>query len=255
MSRSSFRPLLTAWRFLTIIPLGHGHHDPSPAELARSMGWYPVIGCLIGGLLVLCDTVLSLAFEPMVENLLLLLILVGTTGALHQDGLADTLDGIAGGRKPAERLSIMRDPHIGAIGTIGLILDLALRYAGLVALPSSVRLSVLLCLPAVGRWAMVVGAWGTPYARAEGGLAAPFLRELTWRQVLGATAVLLAVVGWAVGPIGALLGCGLAALMARGVARSARALLGGTTGDVLGATNELVEILFLLTMPLLLMLR
>ena len=249
------RSLVTAWHFLTIVPLPGVSHDPTPQELARSMGWYPVIGLALGGLLVLCDWLFSSLFSPGVQNLLLMTVLVGVTGGLHQDGLADMLDGLAGGKTPAERLTIMRDPRIGAIGATGLALDLGLRLAGLMALPQAMRLPALLCLPAVGRWAMVIGAWGARYARAEGGLAAPFLRELSWRDVMAATLVVVSAVAWALGPVAALVGCGLGALVARAVTRSASRLCGGITGDVLGATNEVAEILFLLIVPVLVGLR
>ena len=249
--RRPFRSLLTAWHFLTIVPIRGMSHDPSPRELARSMGWYPVIGLALGGLLVLCDWLFSSLFTPGVQNLLLIAVLVGVTGGLHQDGLADMLDGLAGGKTAAERLTIMRDPRIGAIGATGLVLDLGLRLAGLMALPQTVRLPALLCLPAVGRWAMVIGAWGAPYARAEGGLAAPFLQELSWRETMAATFVVAAAVVWGLGPVAALVGCGLGALVARALTRTASRLCGGITGDVLGATNEFAEILFLLILPVL----
>ena len=251
MTIPPFRPLVTAWHFLTIVPLPGVSHDPTPQELARSMGWYPVIGLGLGGLLVACDWLFSNLFTRGVEDLLLIAVLVGVTGGLHQDGLADMLDGLAGGKTPAERLTIMRDPRIGAIGATGLALDLGLRLAGLMALPQAVRIPALLCLPAVGRWAMVIGAWGAPYARAEGGLAAPFLQELSWRDVMGATIVVVSTVAWGLGPIAALVGCGLGALMARVITRTASRLCDGITGDVLGATNEVAEIFFLLIVPVL----
>ena len=251
MTNPPFRSLLTAWHFLTIVPLPGVSHEPTPRELARSMGWYPLIGLALGGFLVACDWLFSNLFSPGVQNLLLMIVLVGMTGGLHQDGLADMLDGLAGGKTPAERLTIMRDPRVGAIGATGLALDLGLRLAGLMALPQAMRLPALLCLPAVGRWAMVIGAWGAPYARAEGGLAAPFLQELSWRDAMAATIVMASVVAWGLGPVAALAGCGLVALVARALTRTASRLCGGITGDVLGAINEFAEILFLLILPVL----
>jgi adenosylcobinamide-GDP ribazoletransferase len=97
------------------------------------------------------------------------------------------LDGLAGGKTPAERLPIMRDPRIGAIGATGLFLSLLLRYAGLMALPQALRVPALVCMPALGRWAMVALAWTSPYARAEGGLAASFLTHLSWHHVVVST--------------------------------------------------------------------
>jgi adenosylcobinamide-GDP ribazoletransferase len=248
------RPFLFAWHFLTAIPLSRHHHEPTAMELASSMAWYSTVGLLIGGTLALADYVLTKLFALEVVNVLLIAFLIVLTRGLHQDGLADTLDGIAGGRTPADRLSIMRDPRIGAIGATGLFLSLILRYAALMALPHSLRVPVLVCMPALGRWAMVTLAWLSPYARTQGGLAAPFLVHLSLLHVLGSTFVLASALVLMLGVSGAaaILVGGSAVVVA--VQAGCRSLFGGITGDTLGATNEAVEILFLLSVPLLLVL-
>jgi adenosylcobinamide-GDP ribazoletransferase len=213
------------------------------------MAWYPVVGVVIGGALSLADLLLVKVFAAEVVNGLLILLLVLLTRGLHQDGLADTLDGLAGGRTPTERLPIMRDPRIGAIGATGLVLSLILRYAGLLALPHGLRVPVLLCMPAVGRWAMVTLAWASPYARPDGGLAAPFVARLSWRQVLAATVALAAVLGGTLGlqnGLVVLVGGSAIVVMLWG---GCRVWFGGITGDILGATNEVIEIVFLLFSP------
>ncbi len=246
------RPFIFAWHFLTTIPLTRTHHEPTASELAASMAWYPVVGLLIGAGLIGMDAGLAALFAPVVVNVLLIVLLVLVTRGLHQDGLADTLDGLAGGRAAADRLSIMRDPRIGAIGATGLFLSLILRYAGLMALPHDLRLPGLLCMPAMGRWAMVTLAWIAPYARAEGGLAAPFLTHLSWRQVAISSIVLAIAL---IGSFGVVSACLI--LLAGTVIIflswwACRNWFGGITGDTLGATNEVIEILFLLLVPLLL---
>lgn len=246
------RPFIFAWHFLTTIPLSRTHHEPTAPELAASMAWYPVIGLLIGGVLIVTDVVLTAVLAPVVVNVLLIVVLVLLTRGLHQDGLADTLDGLAGGHTPAERLSIMHDPRIGAIGATGLFLSLILRYAGLMALPHELRVPTVLCMPAMGRWAMVTLARISPYARAEGGLAAPFLTHLAWRHVAVSTVVLTIALAGGFGVIGTcliLLGGTLIILVCR---MAYRRWFSGITGDTLGATNEVIEILFLLLIPLLL---
>jgi adenosylcobinamide-GDP ribazoletransferase len=129
------RPFVFAWHFLTAIPISRSHHEPSSAELATSMAWYSTVGLLIGGFLAAADIALRLFLAAEVVNVLLIVLLVLLTRGLHQDGLADTLDGLAGGRTVADRLRIMRDPSVGALGATGLFLSLLLRYAGLLALP------------------------------------------------------------------------------------------------------------------------
>src|SRR5262245_8358595 len=252
--RTVARPFVFAWHFLTAVPLSRLHHEPRTQELGASMAWYPVVGLLIGGVLAGTDVVLELFMASEVVNAILIVLLVLLTRGLHQDGLADTLDGLAGGRTPAERLPIMRDPRIGAIGATGLFLSLILRYAGLLALPEQLRLPALVCMPAVGRWAMVTTAWASPYARTEGGLAAPFLNHLSWAHVLVSTSILGLALGLGFGlkSTTVMLVMGIGVVLA--VRAGYRSWFGGITGDILGATNELMEILFLLILPLLLFL-
>lgn len=249
------RPFLLAWHFLTAIPLSRRHHDPTRSELARSVRWYSVVGLLIGGLLVAADYLLTAVLARPVVDALLIVLLVLVTRGLHQDGLADTLDGLAGGRIADERLAIMRDPRIGTFGATGLVLALGLRYAGLMALLQVERLPVLLCMPAIGRWSMVVGANSAPYARKEGGLAEPFLAELSWDDVVWAGIPLAVMLPFVLGLSATAVGLGLVAVLAVGSAALSHRLCGGNTGDTLGATNELAEIAFLLTAPFLLSLR
>lgn len=246
------RPFIFAWHFLTTIPLSRAHHEPTAPELAASMAWYPVVGLLIGGGLIVADWGLTAIVSPIVVNVLLIVLLVLFTRGLHQDGLADTLDGLAGGHAPEERLAIMRDPRIGASGATGLFLSLILRYAGLMALPQELRVPAILCMPALGRWAMVTLAWISPYARTEGGLAAPFLAHLSWRHVVLSTVVLTAALVEGFGTVGACLILLAGALTILAGWWTCRRWFGGITGDTLGAANEVIEILFLLFVPLLL---
>jgi adenosylcobinamide-GDP ribazoletransferase len=243
------KPLIFAWHFLTAVPLTRECHDPAPDELAGSMLWYPFVGILLGGCLAITDALLSRWLAREAVAALLILFLVAMTRGLHQDGLADTLDGLAGGRTPADRLAIMRDPRVGAIGATGLFVSLILRYAALVSLPEPLRMPALLCMPAMGRWGMVVGAYRARYARTEAGLAAPFLAYLCGRHVIGATIVVLGLLVWAFGATAALAAVSIGGLLSRIATAFYQRVLGGVTGDTLGATNELVEVSFLVLMP------
>lgn len=248
---AGLRSVIVAWQFLTSVPLSRRHHDPSPAELAGSMVWYPFVGAVLGAILAGSDLLLRQWLSSEVSAVIGVGLLVMLTRGLHQDGLADTLDGLAGGRTPSDRLAIMKDPRIGALGATGLALSLILRCAAVAALPEAGRFSTLLCMPVMGRWAMVVGAYGATHARAEGGLAAPFLAHLSWRQVSVATAAAVCLVGLVVGlyQTAAILTVG--ALISRLLTWSYRRAFGGITGDTLGTTNESVEVCFLLLSSLL----
>lgn len=251
---TNLKPLICAWQFLTAVPVSREVHDPGPEELAGSMLWYPFVGILLGGLLAITDVLLGRWLPREVAAALLILLLVAMTRGLHQDGLADALDGLAGGRTPADRLTIMRDPRIGAIGATGLFLSLILRYSALVSVPEAFRFPVLLCMPAIGRWGMVVGAYGASYARAEGGLAAPFLAHLSAKHILGATVVVLCLLVWSFGVVPAMTALLIGGLLSRLTTIFCCHFFGGVTGDTLGATNELTEVSFLLFMPFLLLL-
>ena len=248
------RSLLIAWQFLTAIPL-HRAHDPKPEELSGSLIWFPMVGMALGGILAGTAWLLTPLLARGVIDALLIGELVLLTRGLHQDGLADTLDGWAGGATPAQRLAIMRDGRIGAFGATGLIVVLGLRYAGLAALPLSDRLPLLICMPVMGRWAMVVGAVGVRYARPEGGLAEPFLHGLSIRTILLAAIVPALVLMWAVGPVGAAVALAMIALLARFLTVMGTRLCGGITGDMLGAANECAETAFVIAAPLLLAFR
>jgi adenosylcobinamide-GDP ribazoletransferase len=228
---------------------------PTAHELAASMAWYSTVGLLIGGLMAVADLGLRAWMAAEVGNALLILLLVLLTRGLHQDGLADTVDGLAGGRTVEDRLRIMRDPRVGAFGATALFLSLLLRYAGLLALPPSLRLPVLLCMPALGRWAMVSLAWASPSARRDGGLAASFLTHLSWQQVLLSSLVVLVALTMALGGRAAVATIGVGIVLLVVIRQRCLTLLGGVTGDVLGATNEVVEILFLLALPALVIAR
>lgn len=246
------RRFIFAWQFLTAIPLSRSTHDAKPEELAASMSWYPLVGCLLGVLLVTADLLLAQVFSAQVTSVLLMLLLIGITRGLHQDGLADMVDGLAGGRTAQARLAIMRDGRVGAIGATGLFLALGLRYAGLNALPAGEHLALLLGMPVVGRWAMVMGAFRVAYARSGGGLAQPFLAHLSWRHLCVATITAGLVLMLSLGPWPTLCCLLIGTALVRLSTAWFHRMFGGVTGDLLGATNEVAEILFILIVPVVL---
>ena len=246
------RTFLFAWQFLTAVPLSRSTHDAKPEELAASMSWYPLVGCLLGALLVTADLFLTHVFSTQVTSVLLMLLLIGITRGLHQDGLADMVDGLAGGRTAQARLAIMRDGRVGAIGATGLFLALGLRFAGLNAMPASEHLALLFGMPVVGRWAMVVGAFHVTSARSDGGLAQPFLAYLSWWHLCVATVTAGLVLTLLLGPWAALCCLLIGTALVRLSTVWFHRMFGGVTGDLLGATNEVAEILFIVIVPVVL---
>jgi len=252
--KKSWAGLALAWQFLTIIPIPcRVIPEMPPSTFAVALRWFPLVGFLLGLGLVAIDRVLGQIFAPLVLNLVILSLYVWVTGGLHQDGLADTVDALAGGNSPEQRLEIFRDSHIGAIGVTGLVFSLGLRYAGLMALPGGVRELALLCMPAVGRWSMVVGVWRAVYPRPDG-LAASFIRHSSWVDILVASIVVGSGVSALFGPVAAVAVLSVGCLLIRSYAWWISRKIGGITGDILGSINEGVEIVFVLCAPMLFLL-
>jgi adenosylcobinamide-GDP ribazoletransferase len=187
----------------------------------------------------------GLGLTPAIAGLLAVAATILLTGALHEDGLADSADGLFAGAEPARRLEIMRDSRTGAYGALALILSLGLRAAALAALAApGPAAAALIAAHAVARaLPPAVMAWA-PLARDDGLAAGAGQVETghAWTALgLGAG---IAVVFLGFGP-------GLAALLAAGLVgfagfRLARARIGGYTGDILGAIEQLGEIAVLL---------
>ena len=239
-----------AWQFLTIIPLPSGRiSEAIPLNFSMALRWFPVVGFLLGIGLVAMDRALEDIFAPSVLNLIILSLYVVVTGGIHQDGLADTVDALAGGTTPEHRLEIFRDSHIGALGVTGLFLSLALRYAGLMALPGGIRELVLLCMPAVGRWSMVLGVWKAVYPRVKG-LGASFIRNCSSVDVVIATILVSLGIGAVFGPMTAVAVLFVGFIVVRSYVRWISRKIGGITGDILGSINEGIEVIFILCAPI-----
>jgi len=229
--------------FLTVLPLAAP--AVSSRELGRSMAYFPLIGLGLGLGLAGAHYGLGLIFPPSVCALLVLLLLIYATGALHLDGVADTADGMYGIRDRATRLRIMKDSRVGAMGVVALLALLFLKVVTLTAIPAAVRWQVLIALPVVGRWTMVALAVLAPYARSEGGTGGVFVEETGRRELLIATLILAAVLLFLFRLWGLTL---LAALSLTVILleRYFKTHLGGVTGDILGAVCEWSEAFFLL---------
>ena len=237
--------LVTAARFLTVVPLP-GSPDLADAQaLGRAAWWFPAVGLVLGCVLALVDRLLAAFVPPLLAAALVLLLWKGTTGGLHLDGLADSLDGLAAGDS-TRRLAAMRDSRIGTFGACGLIASAMVAFAALAGLPVQARGPVLLLAPAVGRATPALAALCFGPATAGHGLGAAFLGAVprgagptTLALLLALSFVLMGGAGVAVTAAaagGSLAACGWLARR-----------LSGATGDTLGAGVELSEVLFLVT--------
>jgi len=205
---------------------------------------------VIGLLLALGFYLLSFLFpSPLVLWLIIGLLALLTRG-LHLDGLADTLDGLAAGGTKEKILEVMRDSRIGAFGVIGLILLIGAKYLALDQISTSSIYYSLILMAVVGRNAMVLVCYRSPYARFSEGLAKPFLENLRTREVLISSALTFGIAFLLIGVKGIAISFGIG-LFSLGYRLFFLKKLGGVTGDILGAANELAELLCLLLLVIL----
>lgn len=240
---------LRALSLLTRIPVRASWEGDPP--LGKAAAFFPLVGAVIGvpaAALALLLGALTWASEAtnLLSAALVLLVLEGLTGFLHLDGWADCCDGLLPALSRERRLEIMKDPRLGCFGVTGIVLLLMVKLAALAAVLSGTRglagVLPVAVAPALSRSAMVVGARAFPLARSEG-MAALLRRGLGPLQVIVALALGMgcaALLGWR----GAVCAA-LALLAALGLGRLAKAKIGGSTGDVYGATSELAETLVL----------
>jgi adenosylcobinamide-GDP ribazoletransferase len=209
------------------------------------MSYYPLVGFLLGVILWGAYWLFSHAFPRTLCDGLVVLLLAAVTGALHLDGLADTLDGMAAGKSAEERLRIMRDHRVGTFGAVGLILILGTKFLALNSLPEEIIGKTLLVALALSRWSMVQLTYRAPYARPEGGLGRIFKENVKKREMAVATAFSLIIAVFLLRFWGAVLwlAVGVSAL---GIQLLFQKKIGGITGDILGAANETHEVLVLL---------
>ncbi len=242
--RQEWDDFRTALSFLTIIPVGKDL-APEPDRLARSMGFFPAVGLVIGLGLVVLNWLLDSLLPRPVLDCLLILFLITITGALHLDGIADLIDGLAGGKDKSGILAIMKDSRVGAIGVVGLIMVLLLKYLSLFNLDPNLKSAALIMTPAAGRWVQVILANYCRYLRPQGGTGAVFVELVGEREVMIATGTLIvaALVLFGLNGIFLVFLFGIVTML---LMRYFQSRLGGVTGDVLGAATEIIEVMSLL---------
>lgn len=242
------KSFLLSLQFLTIIPVRIKHIDEK--TISRSVAFFPLVGLLLGLILTGADRFLSfLGIEQLFINIILVVLLVILTGGIHLDGLADTADALLSRRNKEEMLKIMRDSRIGAMGVLSLVSIVLLKIAFLSSISISLKPASLLLMCILARWALVQTLFLFPYARQEG-KAKAFIDAANRKVfILSALIALLCVIGiWRL--YGALLLIIIAAITVI-MGKFITSKIGGITGDTLGATNEIVEVLTLISICLL----
>lgn len=233
------KSLLAAIAFCTRIPICV---EFGAEDVGRSSRWFPVVGALLG--LVYCGIAWALhfVFPAVLTGGVIVAAEALITGALHFDGLADTLDGFGGGKSRDDILRIMRDHAIGTYGAMAIILLVVLKIGALAALIEQHRYFPLALLaPVLGRWIVVVLSWWQPYARPSQAVS----RSIGRREAVWATVAAVVLVGLSGSWRGAVCWTGAAAGMVW-FGRFCNRRIGGVTGDTLGASEQLGESIVLL---------
>ncbi len=238
------RPFFIALQFLTQLPVNISS-KPDETSTARSLLYYPLVGLIIGTLLVGLAWVLRDA-PTLLSAGLLLVVWVFVTGGLHLDGLADSMDAWVGGLGDCERtLAIMKDPNCGPAGVVGITLLLLLKFVALHAILESGNLTILLLAPVFGRTVLLLLFLTTPYVRANG-LGTAIVSHLPRNLLMLVFVITLGVIFFVAG----INGLWLIAMMLL-VSILSRILMmrriGGMTGDVAGALVEVTEVCILVS--------
>ena len=233
------RTLRLAFGLMTTLPL-RLPEDWQEGDSGRASVWYPLVGLVIGALTWMVWRAAEFVLPAWIAGVVALVVWVVLTGGLHLDGFADCCDGLLASTSRERRLEIMKDPHVGAFGVIGLILVLLLKAATLASLAWGTG---ILLAATLSRWCILI-AGVLPLARPSGmgaDFKSGFRRSfILWTAVFPLGIALLADPR---GIAAALAGIAAAAL----VLGFAMARIGGVSGDVFGMVVETVETITLLT--------
>jgi adenosylcobinamide-GDP ribazoletransferase len=235
------RLVVCATQFLTRLPTPP-LRDFTPDWINRAARYFPLVGQGVGLGCAGVWLVVGRLWPGAPAAVMAVAVGVLITGGFHEDGLADTADGLGGGQDPARRLEIMKDSRIGVFGALALGLVLALRITLLAGLGPLAGAGALILSHGGGRAAAVVVMAALPYA---GDPRAAKIPTSTTRVRWDEAALALALGAWPIlwlPPARAVLALCLASAGAAALALLARRLIGGQTGDVLGAVEQLAEL-------------
>lgn len=245
MLRRELEYFFGAVRFFTRLPVPAWVGHASEA-LSRSARYFPAVGLLVGGIGALVYLAAACFWPQPVAVLLSMAATIYATGAFHEDGLSDTVDGLGGGWEKRRILEIMKDSRVGSYGMVAMILALLGKFTLLATLDVALIPYALLAGHALSRFCATLLLATMDYARDD---ALSKARPLATRLSPGALLVALLFVLAALAPLPlekVLFGCVLAGLATFWLAAKFKRWLGGYTGDCLGATQQVSEIAFYL---------
>ena len=256
---ASVAHVLGALRFYSRLPVPAMSFETAPhapVDFDKAPVAVVLAGALLGAIAAaVLLTAGAIGLPPFLSAILAVAALAIVTGAMHEDGLADTADGLGGGQTAERRLEIMRDSRIGSYGATAIGLSLAMRATALAALierlDAPAAALAVIAVAATSRAAGLVPLWLLPPARSTGAAASvtPPASGAMIASGLCCLAITIAAL-WMPGVlvIASALSVALAYASAYAMTRIAEAMIGGHTGDIAGAAQQLAEIAMLLTL-------
>ena len=231
---------LGAVAFMTRLPVPQ-KMQCRPDALSNVAVFFPLVGLLVGGGAIILNHVFSRVVAHEVVIVLVLIFLVAVTGGFHEDALADAADGFGGGWGKDQILTIMQDSRVGSFGALAIALALLARFVFLSNIPANRFDSYLVAGQVTCRWTALPLAYFLPSAREKGGQGARVAGKITTFTLITGTVLTVAIVGIALGVKA--LGVMLAAVVVTAATGAYyRHRIGGITGDCLGATNQIAEV-------------
>jgi adenosylcobinamide-GDP ribazoletransferase len=238
-ARRELDSLLGAIRFFTRLKVPGRHDD---VALERAIRYFPAVGLLVGAIAALVFVAASLVWPKTLALITAISAAVVVTGAIHEDGWSDMVDGFGGGASREKVLAIMRDSALGSFGALALTMLIVARFFALLEIGATLLPIALIAGHAVSRLCATFVLGALDYARSEG-KAKPFANRLGRGELVFATLCALApLVFLPLQP--ALAGLLLALIATLWLARLFKRRIGGYTGDCLGATQQLSELAF-----------
>jgi adenosylcobinamide-GDP ribazoletransferase len=239
--RGEIDSLLGAIRFFTRInfPGQNGH---GAVALERAIRYFPAVGLIVGAIAALVFVATSIFWPKTLALVAAIAVAICVTGAIHEDGWNDMVDGFGGGSTREKVLAIMRDSAVGSFGAIALTVLLLARFFALLEIDSARVPLALIAGHAVSRLCATFVLGALDYARTDG-KAKPFANRLGRGELIFAAATALLPLFF-LPPWPAIAATLMALAATLWLARLFKRRIGGYTGDCLGATQQLAELAF-----------
>ncbi|MCX7823659.1 MAG: adenosylcobinamide-GDP ribazoletransferase [Syntrophobacterales bacterium] len=208
-------------------------------NLAKSFIFFPLVGASIGGVVVVFLVVCRYVFPSSISGLLAVALLLWLTRALHLDGFADWIDGLGGGYTPERRREIMKDSRVGAFGAASIAIIIGLKAFSIASLQELEAWQGVIIAPTLGRFSMILLAWRAPSLNNHKGLGSQFIESFSWKILALSSLWLMPLLVYH--PSFFLLALLITTSSVLLLRRSYIASFGIISGDLFGATCEVVE--------------